>query len=381
VLLLCLVLSVRGEEDACESARTISIVPSVVQGSLHDAASLPPSCGMLGSGVLYRLEVQEGIRVHATVQGLTANPSVALLGGEDCGSLSCHSGFTSRGSRIHFVPRSSVAWIAVVGDDPTSYMLQMHQGDETSTGCDDAKAIEGPYDPPVTFSDGLMGVATPGEGMCGQPSAQEGNWYLLNPNLHDHIVVTYNSEVELTLALLSGSSCSMLSCDFAHTTKIDFTALEAEYYLYVSSEATNSTDSYELTVDGVNPVGSSCAHAQPLAGPTTSTGALTTEGGKHVGEMCYSAVNSPTYWFSFTPPPSTNVTVSTCLGETDFDTLLLVVAECDSCLAKSNDDDSCGYSAASTLHFLSGEDPMDLYIIVGGTDGAQGTFALSLLYD
>jgi V8-like Glu-specific endopeptidase len=148
-----------------------------------------------------------------------------------------------------------------------------------------------------------------------------------------------------------------------------------------SNNSTQTWDAVSLTVTQP-PANDTCGGAVPLTlgGPL---GWGYTQFANAEGSSTCDAGAAPDMYFSFTATCDHRYTISTCTGQTGFDTIVSLHSGCPATSANTivcNDDDlSCGYNRSSTItrRMTAGE---TVYIRVTGYNGASGYFQLSV-YD
>ena len=161
--------------------------------------------------------------------------------------------------------------------------------------------------------------------------------------------------------------------------------LSAEGPEVVSTPAALSSDDvptyrvYALTLQG----GDTCGTAVAIGpGLPISVSGTTVGYADDYEEVCPYTSTSPDVVYAFTPSANTVVTMTLCLGMTDYDTKMFVYEnDCASAYYACNDDactSAAGQNYVSELASLSVTGGNTYYIVIDGYDGGSGNYFLDI---
>lgn len=295
-------------------------------------------------------------------------------------------------STVRWIADGSQYFIAVTGNNGQqgNFDLTVVVG-ESLSGCPTAKELPGPYTTRMVVNGTLRDDETVGVGACHNfRYDNRGVWFKIFPELNKQMNVSTCSpgtNFDTRLAILSGSSCSNLECDFENdddncqnpyeSSTIDFLPVESSYYVLVTSFGYETVANFQLVlsqsqyVENIN-----CANAYPYhVGYAGNPEGSTATQGKQLSSSTCGGETGLAVWFRIISSTTSSVTFSTCNSATDFDTVLSIYGgTCSQLHCVAQNDDYCSTGSQVTVQMQANT---AMYLVLSGKNGATGNYEIT----
>lgn len=258
---------------------------------------------------------------------------------------------------------------------------------QSTTECSGALLIPPPYTTPISVFGTTSGAASVSSATPCTSYAVDapGVYYEIQPQSGSSVTVSLCSQDTAfdTILQVFGSDCSECTvqnddaCDLA--SEVTFTASDSSYYVLVTGYS-GASGTFEMTVseDAVDESG--CDHAFPIPGPYTTPVSVfgNTNGKEPVNGECNLDTYSPADWYQIFPTIGNEVHISTCNNNTNYDTVIAVLSDCDTMMCIAQNDDNCDSNngLASSVSFLA-EAP-SYYVFVAGYTDETGNYVMTI---
>jgi hypothetical protein len=209
-------------------------------------------------------------------------------------------------------------------------------------------------------------------------------WYRYRSPVSGNVTVSTcgNPWFDTTLAVFATCGGTLIDCDddsCGLQSSITFPAVAGTTYLIRVAGYSGQRGLFTLTLDAVGAPtpGDLCESPLPISIPGTGAGNFSTSNATGCDSLCIGSVDE---WLSFVPATSGVMRASTCIGDTNFDTTLVVFSGTCAALnqiACNDDAQVCNGQLTSRVNWVA-DAGVTYRIRVAGFGGANGNYDLAL---